>query len=643
MSERPHSALLPWEERRPDIGSIATLPPLPWYVIGAASLIVVQAVLIVLLLLRRKARRSTRVLLEERLRLETLLSQLSTGLIHVPASSLDKALEHGLGQVVAFLGADRGALDEHGGGEPRARVSWASPGIEELPRIMDAGEFPWTTARLRSADIVRFARTEELPAAAASDRASYERVGTRSHVSLPLRAGGPVLGVLSLDSVRDERVWSDELVERLRLLSAAFASALERRRIEVSLAERLAFETLLSSLSTAFSNLWAVDFDREIPQALRRIVELFDLDRGGLIELSRDGKADRTWTIDGRMTAADIPWMTARVQRGDVVAVSRIEDLPPEADVDRRTWLELGIKSRVALPLVVGGTVVGGFVFGSVRDERAWEPDQPIQRLRLLGEVFANALSRKQVELEAQRLRQEMAHIGRVSAMGELTASLAHELNQPLTAILNNAQVAQRFLAAEVVNIAEMREILNDIVADDKRAADVIRRLRQLLKKGDLEYVSLDLNDVVTEVARLVMSDAAIRNVSMRLEAAPDLPRVHGDRVQLQQVVLNLVLNGLDAMREPGTGDQSLIIRTFVDGAAVVGVAVQDVGPGIDEKDADHIFEPLYTTKAEGIGMGLAIARTIVDAHGGRLTAENNKDGGATFRFTLPVEKAAAR
>ena len=171
----------------------------------------------------------------------------------------------------------------------------------------------------------------------------------------------------------------------------------------------------------------------------------------------------------------------------------------------------------------------------------------------------------------------------------------------------------------------------------------MIRRLRLLLKKGDLEYLSLDLNDVVTEVARLVMSDAAIRNVSMRLEAAPGLPRVRGDRVQLQQVVLNLVLNGLDAMREPGTGDQSLIIRTFVDGAAVVGAAVQDAGPGIDEKDADHIFEPLYTTKAEGIGMGLAIARTIVDAHGGRLTAENNKDGGATFQFTLPVEKAVAR
>jgi signal transduction histidine kinase len=613
------------------------------YPVAAIVVIVAQALLIVFLLLRWKARRSTRALLEERLRFETLLSQLSTGLIHVPASGLDDALEQGLAQVVTFLGADRGALDEHGGGEPRARISWAAPGIQALPWIMEAGEFSWTAARVRDDAIVRFSRTDELPAAAAGDRASWERVGTRSHVSLPLRARGPVLGVLSLDSVRDEHVWSDGLVERLRLLSAAFASALERRRTEVSLAERLAFETLLSSLSTTFSNLWAVDFDREIEQGLRRIVDFLGVDRGGLIEFSRDGRASRTWTIDGRMTADDIPWTTERVQRGDVVAFSRIEELPADAAVDRHTCLELGIKSQVGLPLLVGGAVVAGFVFGSVRDERAWEPDEPIQGLRLLGDIFANALARKQVELEAQRLRQAMAHIGRVSAMGELTASLAHELNQPLTAILTNAQVAQRFLAADTVDVAEIREILDDIVADDKRAADVIRRVRLLLKKGDLEYVPLDLNDVVTEVARLVMSDAAIRNVSMRVELAPGLPRVRGDRVQLQQVVLNLVLNGLDATSEPGAGDQSLVIRTFADGPAVVGVTVQDAGPGIPEKDAEHIFEPLYTTKADGIGMGLAIARTIVDAHGGRLTAANNEKGGATFQFTLPVDKGAAR
>ena len=641
FSQEPEGVLYSLGGKEAPIASIATSPLLPWYVLGAALLIIVQASIIAVLLYRRAARRSMRFQLEERLRFETLLSQLSAGLIHVPASGLDKALEHGLGQVVAFLGADRGALNEHRSGEPEALISWAAPGITALPWIMEAGQFPWTASRLRANSIVRFARTGELPEAAATDRASYERMGTRSHVSLPLSAGGDVLGALSLDAVHDERVWSDELVARLRLLSEAFASALERRRMEVSLADRLAFERLLSSLSTTFSGVWTVDFDREIEHGLRRIVEFLDLDRGSLIEFSRDGKAYRTWTIDGGPTAEAIPWTAGLIQRGEIAAFSGIEDLPAEAVVDRRTCIALGIKSQVALPLAVAGSVVGGLVLGTVRDARAWEPDEPIRGLRLLADVFANALARKQVELEAQRLRQELAHIGRVSAMGELTASLAHELNQPLTAILNNAQVAQRFLDAETVDVAEMREILNDIVSDDKRAADVIRRLRLLLKKGDLEYVSLDLNEVVTEVARLVLSDAAIRNVAMRLETAPGLPRVRGDRVQLQQVVLNLVLNGLDAMRESGTSDGSLVIRTLKDGGGLVGVAVQDAGPGIADKDMDHIFNVLYTTKAEGMGMGLAISRTIVDAHGGHLMAANNPEGGATFQFTLPSERAA--
>jgi len=260
-----------------------------------------------------------------------------------------------------------------------------------------------------------------------------------------------------------------------------------------------------------------------------------------------------------------------------------------------------------------------------------------MQQLHLVGEVFAHALSRKQGEHEAQRLRQELAHIGRVSAMGELTASLAHELNEPLAAILSNAQAAQRLLAVDVVDLAEIREILVDIVADYKRAADVIHRLRCLLKKGDLEFSPIAVNEIVEEVAGLVKGDAGSRQVSMSLELAPGLPSVSGDRVQLQQVVLNLVLNALEALSPPWAGARTVVIRTAWDGGDTITVAVQDSGTGITEEDTDRIFEPLYTTKPEGLGMGLAIARTIVGAHGGRLMAANNEQGGATVHFTLPV------
>jgi two-component system sensor kinase FixL len=280
-------------------------------------------------------------------------------------------------------------------------------------------------------------------------------------------------------------------------------------------------------------------------------------------------------------------------------------------------------------------------VFGTVGAERA-RSDELIEQLHLLGEIFANALARKQGELEAQRLRQDLTHIGRVSALGELTASLAHELNQPLTAILSNAQVAERLLAAAAPNLEEVREILRDIVMDDRRATEVIRRLRALVKKGDLEFVPLDLNELVREVARLMQSDAISRGIPLSLELAADVPTVRGDRVQLQQVVLNLVLNGLDAMHESGAGQRTLIIRTARDGADAVAVSVQDAGTGIDEKNVDQLFHPLFTTKTEGLGMGLAIARTIVDAHGGRLSAANNVTAGATFQFSVPVSREGA-
>lgn len=601
------------------------------------ALIVVEALVIGGFLLRRAARR--RASLEERLRFETLVSELSAGLIHVAAGELAQAIERGLRQVAAFLDVDRGNLDAYAGGEPERRIRWALPGVEELPRVMENGDkFPWTAKVLQRGAVVRFSRVDDLPAQAATDRASYERVGTRSHISIPLHVGGPMLGVLSFDSVRKERAWPDDLVERLCVLSKAFASALERKRVDVSLAERLRFETLMSSLAATFSTLAAVDFDREVTGALRRVVEFLGVDSGSVVEFTRDGRTAGSWSIDEWIDVAEFPWLTARLQRGEVVSVAGAAELPDEAAVDRRTYLALRVKPQLAVPLVAGGTVVGGLLFGAstVSAERA-SSDELIQQLRLLGEVFANALARKQAELEAQRLRQDLAHIGRVSAMGELTASLAHELNQPLTAILSNAQAAQRLLAADVVNLDEIREILSDIVDDDKRAGDVIRRLRGLLRKGDLEFVSLDLNEIAGEVAWLMRNDIVTRNVTMSLELAADLPRVRGDRVQLQQVVLNLVLNGLEAMGGPHTGDRTLVIRTAQDGAAAVRLAVQDSGTGIDDASVERMFQPLHTTKAEGLGMGLAIARTIVEAHGGRLAAANNAHRGATFHFTLPV------
>ena len=421
-----------------------------------------------------------------------------------------------------------------------------------------------------------------------------------------------------------------------------------RRRAEMSLGERLRFETLLSEQVATFSRVSGADVDREIQRALRRIADFLGVDWGNLTEYSDDSRTARVthwWVAEGvgfqpsAIRFEEIPWVVTRLRRGELVRFSKVEELPEsEAAVDRQTYRRLGIKSQVAVPLRVEGAVVGALAFSTVGSARAWR-DEFVQRLHLLGEVFANTLSRRRSEMEGQRLRQDLAHVGRVSTMGELTASLAHELNQPLTAILSNAQAAQRILASDRADLAEIREVLQDIVEDDKRAGEVIHRLRDFLKKGNLELSTLDTGELVSQVARLVSSDAIIRTVAIKLELTPGLPPVCGDRVQLQQVILNLLMNGLDAMRDSRGGERTLVVRTFSAGPASVGVAGEDSGGGIGEADLDHVFHAFYTTKPDGLGMGLAIARSIVEAHGGHLDAQNNPKGGATFSFTLPAIK----
>src|SRR5262245_40908771 len=254
---------------------------------------------------------------------------------------------------------------------------------------------------------------------------------------------------------------------------------------------------------------------------------------------------------------------------------------------------------------------------------------------QILG-ASTDITERKQAESELQHNRQQLAHVTRISTMGELAASLAHELNQPLTAILSNAQAAQRFLAANPPDLQEVQEILKDIVQDDSRASEVIQRMRALVKKEVVAFVSLDLAEVIRDVARLVHSDAALLNVDLGLEL-PDLPAVQGDRVQLQQVVLNLLLNAFDAMKDCPVNERRVVLQAERDGACMAKVAVRDRGPGLRRDKLDKIFQPFYTTKRDGLGMGLSISRSIIEAHGGRLWAENNPDRGATFYFTVPA------
>ena len=264
----------------------------------------------------------------------------------------------------------------------------------------------------------------------------------------------------------------------------------------------------------------------------------------------------------------------------------------------------------------------------------------PIQTAEgiLVLTAIVDITERKRVELELQRQREELAHVTRVSTVGELTTSVAHELNQPLGAILSNAEAAEMFLQADPPALDEVREILADIRKDDERASEVIWRMRSLLRKHELAPQSIEINDAVKEVLKLLSFDASARKVAMKFERTAGLPRVWCDPVHFQQVVLNLVLNGMDAMAGLPEEERQVIVRTGPGDNGTVKIAVADSGPGIPVDRLPKLFEPFFTTKKEGLGMGLSIARTIVEAHHGQIWAENNSETGATFCFTVPVD-----
>src|SRR5881409_1381977 len=258
---------------------------------------------------------------------------------------------------------------------------------------------------------------------------------------------------------------------------------------------------------------------------------------------------------------------------------------------------------------------------------------------RLLG-ISIDITARKQAEVEAVQRREEIGHLSRVAVMGELTASIAHELNQPLSGIISNASAGQRFIDRGDVDLRELRELLADIVADGRRAGDVIRGLQSMVKKGSPTRQRLNLNELVMNVVRMIKPNAAHHSCEVQTLLDPDLPPIEADPIQLQQVLINLVINAFDAMRNTPLSRRKVVIATERNGDGVICMSVRDYGTGISEQARERLFDHFFTTKAEGLGMGLGIVRSIVESHGGTVAGENVDGGGARFHFTLPAGAA---
>ena len=305
----------------------------------------------------------------------------------------------------------------------------------------------------------------------------------------------------------------------------------------------------------------------------------------------------------------------------------------------RRGWVALG---GVGLPLAATIVYAQSVLLGGVQLPLLVTPSFLLTIIVMAVELSRGFLLYRETRQELEELRSELARAGRVTALGQLASALAHELSQPLGAILRNAEAAEIHLNSASPDLEELREIVADIRKDDRRAGDVIEQMRALIKRRTLQMNPLGLNELVQDVFSLVHSDALARHVALDCSVAPGLPLVAGDRVHLSQVLLNLIMNGMDAMSTTPAISKRVLIEARPREEGKVEVAVTDSGPGVPAEIIDKVFDPFYTTKSGGLGMGLPISRTIIEAHGGRLWAERAPAGrGLTFRFTLVQAQSA--
>jgi PAS domain S-box-containing protein len=364
--------------------------------------------------------------------------------------------------------------------------------------------------------------------------------------------------------------------------------------------------------------------------ALRRQAELLDLSHDMVFVRGLDGVVSY-WN----RTAEQLCGWTREEAVGKVAhqLLQTVFPMPPQAIADQvlregRWEGELAHRRRDGSPLVVASR------WSLQRDER----NRPVAVL----ETGTDLTERRRVDDTLQQTRSELAHVARVISLGELTASVAHEVNQPLAAIVTNGEACLRWLDRKVPALDEARQAVSRAINEARRASAVIQRIRTLSRKSEPRRMLLDLNDVIEDTIPLAQRELTNHRIRLRLELASDLPPVIGDRIQLQQVLINLLVNGIQSMAATTEGPRELLVETRRSGGEVL-IRVQDSGIGIPPEKMGRLFEPFFTTKKDGLGMGLSICRAIVEAHGGRVWASENAGPGATLQFALPVSLVAVR
>jgi PAS domain S-box-containing protein len=521
---------------------------------------------------------------------------------------LERLLDTLMRTAMAQAGAERAVLILSSGAEPRIVAEATTSGDTVTVHLRDepvtATTLPESVLRytLRSQESVIFDDASAQSSPLAADTYVRER-HTRSVLCLPLLNRAKLIGVLYLENNLAPRVFSPARISVLKLLASQAAISLENTHLYRDLAER---EAKIRRLVDAnIIGIFVSDIQGQVIEANDAFLHMVGYDREDL--------------ASGRVNRANLTPPEWRDR--DVRTVEEVKATGTVLPFEKEYFHKNGGR----IPVLIGLTAF---------DE---------QRVQVVGFVL-DLIERKRAEAEARdserryrEVQTELAHAGRVATMGQLTASIAHEVKQPIAGSVTNVQAALNWLNHSTPNLKEARHALNCAVNDGIRAAEVIDRIRELVRKAPPRKDRLEINGAIREVIELARGEAVKNRVSVQMQLAEGLPLIEADRVQLQQVILNLIINAIQAMTGTSDGLRELLIGTGKADPDGVLVAVRDSGPGLAPGTLELVFEPFHTTKPDGLGLGLSICRSIIEAHGGRLWAGANVPRGANFQFTVPA------
>jgi signal transduction histidine kinase len=587
---------------------IVNREPGPWqkykdYILGAVLLLLLQSSLILYLLAERRRRRLAQEQVAERLRFETLVAQVSSEFANLESGRTNQAILRSLQSVQEFFQSSLASIWRYqdAGSKFRRTYLWPEHAAGRTDAI-SPDDFPGTVRQLSRGESVRFSGDDEL--SKLEDCAAFRKAGIRSFLALPIQSENRLLGALALKNFAGAIAWPTGILPRLSTIVEILGGALARQYAAEALRESEVLKGVIFEYMQ--SNIAVIDNAGTVLEVNQQWID----------SAQRDG-ASPQYSVGVGVNYLEV----CRKAIGSEGAVESLRGIQSVLSGTRQTFeMEYACHSpseqrwfrmtAMRLPRASGGALI----------------------------IHFDITRQKLAELERERMQEETAQLHRVTEMGQLVASLAHELAQPLGAVLGNAQAAARLAARPEPDLAEIQSALADIIEDDQRARAVLNNVRAILKKHAVTPHRVNLNEIVENVTFMVRSSAQLRGIQLRSLLSEDAVMVQGDEVPLQQVLLNLVNNAMDAMSHVPAERRVLMLKTVVQSQNGSGLLiVEDHGPGVPDDLKAKLFEPFFTTKGEGLGMGLAICHTILQTLGGSIELQTHPEPGATFKVMLPL------